>query len=248
MKIERNLKVLPWLVLAAGALGFALYLWLMGTENDKGFINKFHISAILLLILTGIVVVGLLYVAYRLTQVKQSDVHFPASYWSALGAWLAAVGVGVTSVLEVFQATDFLQLMACLCGVAAALALLFVGNCRRVGKKSNVLAYAVICGYFMLHLICMYRHWGARPQLYDYCFQLLAVVCAMLATYHRANFDVDCGKRGPYIYFSLLTLFFCVICLGDGPLYKGIGLWTLMELYSVALVFVNVQEATDEAG
>jgi hypothetical protein len=245
--MERTYKSLPWAVLLSGGLGYGLYLWLMSTENEKGFIDKFHISAYLLLVLTAVVVIGLLFFVRRLTQGGKYEFNFPASYWGAVGAWVAAMGIGAGSVLDLMQPADNFQMASCLAGILAALALLYVGFCRRTGARPNVLAHVAICGYFMLHLICMYRYWGARPQLYAYCFQLLAVVCAMLSVYHRARFDVEDGKRASYTYFNLLAVFFCVICLGKGPLYVGIGLWLLTDLCNLTPMPAPVQEAENEA-
>jgi hypothetical protein len=84
--MERTYKSLPWAVLLSGGLGYGLYLWLMSTENEKGFIDKFHISAYLLLVLTAVVVIGLLFFVRRLTQGGKYEFNFPASYWGAVGA------------------------------------------------------------------------------------------------------------------------------------------------------------------
>ena len=245
--MKRFSKSLPWVVLLLGSLGYGLYLWLMSTESEKGFIDKFHISAWLLLVLTAVVALGLLICVRLLKRAGKFEANFPASPWSGMGAWMAAIGIGVISAFELMNTTDKFQLAANLLGILAALALLYVGFCRQKGAKINVLALAAVCGYFMMHLICMYRYWGARPQLYVYCFQLLAVVCAMLAAYHRANLEVDASKYGAYLYFNLLTIFFCVLCLGKGPIYVGVGLWQLTELCDLTPVIEPEPEAENEA-
>ena len=245
--MKRFSKSLPWAALIFGGAGYGLYRWLMTTENEKGFIDKFHISATLLLVLTAVMVVGMFICARALSRRGKNGFHFPASPWSAMGAWMAAIGIGVVSALELTNQVDKFQLAACLLGILAALALFYVGFCCHKGAKINVLAYVALCIYFMMHLICMYRYWGARPQLFAYCFQLLAVVCAMLTAYHRGNLAVEAGKCTAYTYFALLTIFFCVICLDKSPMYVGVGLWLMADLCNLTPMPEPVQEAENEA-
>ena len=249
MKKRLNYKLLPFLVLAAGTVALGLYVWLMGTENDKGFIDKFHISAIFLLGLTGIVVAGVFVFTRNLVKGNHYKFNFPASNLGGLGAWVAAAGILCTSLLELPGAADKMAFYSALLGVLAAIALVFVGHCRSKGLHPNVMAHVVICVHLMLRLIVMYRQWSSDPQLYDYCFRLLAVVCAMLAVYQRACFDANCGKRPDYTFFNLMSIYFCVICLGgsDRILYLAIGIWLFTDLCNLSPVQEQSVEENNEA-
>ena len=232
MKKYLTYNNLPWAVLAAGFLGMLLRLWLMSTKNELGFINRFHISAILILILTAAVVAALLILTRPLTQANKYSFNFPASVVGAAGALGASVCIAICSVMELTTAGDALQIISALTGILSALALLFAGHCRKNGLHPNVLTHVVICVYLMLHLICMYRQWSSDPQLYDYCFQLLAIVCAMLAAYHRATFDANFGKRHSYVFYNLSAVYFCVISLSERGwlFYLALGCWLFTDL------------------
>ena len=249
MNKQRNYKLLPFLVLAAGAVALGLYVWLMGTENDKGFIDKFHMSAICLLGLTGIVVATVFIFTRNLVQGNKYQFNFPASNLGGLGAWVAAAGIMSASLLELPVAGDKMAFYSALVGIFAAVALIFVGYCRMKGLHPNVLAHVVICVHLMLRLIVMYRQWSADPQLYDYCFRLLAVVCAMLAVYQRACFDANCGKRSDYTFFNLMSIYFSVICLGgsDRILYLAIGVWLFTDMCNLTPMQQQPAEETNEA-
>lgn len=249
MKKYLTYKNLPWAVTAAGLLGLALYLWLMATENEKGFVAMGHISAVLLVVLTLAVVAALYMLTRRLTQANKYRFNFPASTVGAVGALAAGAGVLYTSAMELLAAENFLETAASAVGVAAALVLFFLAHCRKNGRHPNVLAHTVVCIYMMLRLICMYRAWSADPQIFDYCFRLLAIVCAMLAVYHRACFDADCGKRPAYTFYNLLTVYFCVISLyGSGRLlYLSLGCWLFTDLCDLTPMPATAAEDANEA-
>lgn len=249
MNKQRNYKLLPFLVLAAGAVALGLYVWLMGTENDKGFIDKFHISATLLVSLTGIVAAGLFVFTRSLAKGNQYKFNFPASNLGGLGAWVAAAGILSDSLLELLVFSDKMAFYSALLGILAAIALAFVGHCRKKGLRPNVLSHVAICVHLMLRLIVMYRQWSADPQLYDYCFRLLAVVCAMLAVYQRACFDANCGKRSDYTFFNLMSIYFSAICLGgsDRILYLAIGVWLFTDMCNLTPMQQQPAEETNEA-
>ena len=124
-----------------------------------------------------------------------------------------------------------LDLICALLGLLTVLALLPVAWSRWKGIRPSMLLHSLICAYLMVRLICMYRHWSSDPQLTDYAFELLALVCAMLAVYHRATFDADFGRRASFTFFSLAAVYFCLLCLGGSQpmLFGTIGLWLLTD-------------------
>lgn len=232
MKKTISRKYLPWGVLAAGFVGCFLRLWLMGTETDRGFVDKFHISAFLLLALTAAVLLFLYAATHSLQQGSKYSFNFPASAIGAAGAFAAAAGMGISSGMRLLAATDLLCVGAAAMGIISSLCLIFAGHCRHKGLHPNILPHAAICLGLMLQLICGYRQWSADPQLYDYCYQLLALACAMVAVYQRAAFNADFGKRHSYAFFNLATVYFCLICLSssDWLYYLALGCWLFTDL------------------
>ena len=89
----------------------------------------------------------------------------------------------------------------------------------------------------MVRLVSHYRHWSTDPQLQDYCFQLLAIVFLMLATYYRAAFDVDMGRRRPLVICHLAAVYFCCLSLIDGSslcYYLPLIAWIFTDLCNLA--------------
>lgn len=232
MKKIFSYKHIPWVVVIAGILGMAMRWVFIFDVNDRGFVEKSHPLALALLALTAGVLLFLLLVTQPLAQANKYSFNFPASNLGAAGALLAAVVMGVFSVTEFTDAEDLWEVAASGVGLISALCLAFVAYCRQKGLHPNAMAHTTICLALMLRLICMYRHWSADPQLYDYCYQLLALACAMLAAYNRATFDADFGHRGRYAFFSLAAVYFCIISLsGEGWLfYLAQGCWLITDL------------------
>lgn len=227
--LKRN--TLPLLTMAVGGTGLILRLVLNGTADDKGFVTRWHWSTVFMLVLT-LAFLALLFLGTRtLRQAAKYNFNFPPSLAGAVGTILAAVGFGATSLVELQTAPVALDLICALLGLLTAAALLPVAWCRWRGDHPPMLLHGLACAYLMVRLICMYRHWSSDPQLTDYAFELLALVCAMLAVYHRATFDADFGQRSSYAFFSLAAMYFCLLCLaGSQPmLFGAVGLWLLTD-------------------
>lgn len=228
-----NIKNMPRLALFCGGLGILLRLWYLSTEDDRGFLARGHISMTLLLALTAVLMV-LLFVGCRyLRQGNKYSFNFPASAYGGIGAALAGLGIGLASVVELLTGVDQLELLTAVLGIVAAASLVFVGHSRWKGLHPNMLFHTVICLYLMLRLLCMYRSCSANPQLADYGFELLALVCSMLSSYHRATFDANFGARAPHVFFSLAAVYFCLVALpGDtgALMYMSLGVWMFTDL------------------
>lgn len=233
MKQYLKSENLPWLTLLAGGIGLLLRVWLLSTEDEKGFVTRGHISGILLLVLTAAFAVMLFLLTRVLIQGSKYRFNFPASDTGGIGAAVAAAGIAIASVVELTAAADTLETFCALLGILSAAALLFVGHSRWKGLHPSTLFHIMICAWLVLRLICLYRSWSSEPQLEDYCFQLLAIVCAMLATYQRAAFDANFGKRFPHAFFSLASVYCCILSLAgpDGAvLYLSLGMWLFTDL------------------
>lgn len=225
-------KNLPWLTLVTGGIGLALRLWLQSTANDKGFFIRGHISGTLLILLTVLFLVVLLISTRDLKQAGKYRFNFPASIPGGIAAYIAAAGFAIVNVTDLIHAEDMLATVAAALGIISAAALVFVGMCRLKGRHPSMLFHAVICAHLTLRLICQYRVWSSDPQLMDYCFQLLALACAMLASYHRATFNANFGSRRSYAFFNLAAVYFCCVSLAvpEGlTAYLATGLWLFTD-------------------
>ncbi len=238
MKRLLNPKYLPWLTLAAGGLGLLLRIWLYATGADKsGLLVGGHPAEFFIWLLCAGVLVYLWFASKPLVAAPKFGFNYPASLHGAAGCVLGALGIGHTSVTELLNRTDNLALIAALLGIVATAALLFSALQRYKGTQPNILPHSAVCVYFMVRLISLYRHWSSDPQLQDYCFQLLAIVCLMLSAYYRAAFDVDMGRRRPLVVFHLAAVFFCCLSMINKSnvfFYLPVGIWAFTDLCSLA--------------
>lgn len=234
MKIDLKYNQLPLFALLCGSLGALLRLWLYGTGLDEeGLLTAAHPAGILVLILTALTIVALLwFLRHFSTQGKYSR-QFPASVLGSMGSFAGAAGILLAALLELIRRESALSVLTGLLGVAAAVAMVMTGLCRFKGMRPNFLFHTVICLFFVVWLISRYQSWSADPQLHDYCFQLLATVCAMLFGYHRAALDLKSGNRRAMVTVGLLGTYFCCLSVAasDAALfYAAIGAWMVTNL------------------
>lgn len=228
MKQYFSIKYLPKLTLVAGGLGFLLRLWLINAENSRGFLPRWHISAILLYLLTLSVMVGLILATRYLQQGNKYSFNFPANTTGAIGTLCCCFAFAVTGIVDLIHHTDGFSTCIGLLAIIAALALSQVATARWKGEHPSALWHIIVCVYLIFRVFFMYRSWRTNPQLLDFCFQLLALICMLLSVYHRATFDEDMGNRGRYTFFSCMALYFCCLCVtGDEniPFFLGSGIW-----------------------
>lgn len=227
----------PLWALLTGGVGLLLRVWLMTAGMDqKGFIVTGHPAGILLFLLVIGAMVALFFLTKDLVEASKYEFNFPASEVSCYGAFIAAAGIGISSFVDIFVAIDALEIIAALFGLLAALLLVLTGFYRRKGTAPSLLIHIGICVYLMLRLVCYYRHWSSDPQILDYCFQLVATACLMLGTYQRATFDAQEGKRRPYAFFALATIFFsCISLIGWSNIlfFISVIVWQITDLCSL---------------
>ena len=132
---------------------------------------------------------------------------------------------------------DTLTLITAVVGILSALALARLAMMRFFGDQPNIFFHGVLCVYFMLRLVSLYRSWSTDPQLQDYFPQLMATVFLMLSCYYRAAFDVNMGRRRPLVICHLAAVYFCCLSISDiGSMafYLPAGAWVFTDLCSLA--------------
>lgn len=225
---------LPEWILGTGGIGLLLRIWLLRSgADDNGFLMATHPANILLWTLTVVVLGALLLLTKDLIEATKYPFNFPASTISGHGAYVSAAGIGICTIVEWIVNAE---LIAGISGLIAALMLAYSGYCRIKAKQPSVLVHIVISLYLMMRLIGLYRHWNSDPQMLDYCFPLLAIASLMLATYHRATFNADSGKRRPYAFFSLAAVYFsCLSMIGleNISFFMSVIVWITTDLCSL---------------
>ena len=220
-----NTKNLPWAVLAAGILGFILERLLSASGGTFLYI--------LLWVLTAITAALLLWGTRDLKQATKYSFNFPASLWGAAGTAAAAAGVLIASLTKLFSAKDALTLLNAVLGLFSTAALLFLSHCRRKGRHPSFLFHTVICVYLMVDLICVYRLRSSDPQIWRYCFSVLASVAVMLSCYYDAAFAANCGNRKIHTLSHLSAVYLCLLSLpvAENPVfYLTMAAWLMTNL------------------
>jgi hypothetical protein len=225
---------LPLISLGAGLLTMILrFILLAAGEDDKGLLTTGSFADVFSWLLSVAAMVIILIGTWNLREASKFSFNFPPSIPGAAGALAAALGILFTSISELFVGGDALGIVGAALGLLAVPALVFVALCRYQGRRPSVLLHGVVCVYLMLHLVSHYRLWSSCPQIQSYGFELLSIVCLMLACYHRATFDAGEGNRRAYAFCALAAVFFSVATLPgcDSPLFfLGCALWMLTNL------------------
>lgn len=218
------------LTLAGGAVGIFLRLRMLSMGYDgQGIQIPNSWPYVTLWVLSGLFLLGLALLCRRMGDRASYEENFSASPLAAVGAFLGAVGLLACSTVKLLGNPDVFDLIVNILGLAAASALAVSGYLRLSGRQSAP-ALMVVSLYLATWLVSQFRRWSADPQLGDYCFQLLACVFAMLASYQLAGFPLKRGRRRAAIFCTMATVFFCLISLVDGavwPFYAAIALWLL---------------------
>ncbi len=233
MKQSLQYHHLPLLTLVLGTLGLLLRLLQRQNLNDQGFVLRGQFTGILLAILTVVVLLGLFLVTRPLVQGSKYSFNFPISTRSAFGILAAAFGLSIQSVFELLMGPEYINTLCSALGLVATMALAHLAYGRWTGQKATVLAPVMLCVYLVVRLICLYRSWSADPQLPDYCYQLLTIVCIMLAAYQRAAFSAELGNRRQYTFFCLAGIYCSIVALGETDMpvfYLSFAIWMLFDL------------------
>lgn len=212
MRKSKSFLILP-ISLGAGCVGLILRLILLSAVDEKGLLKARHPLSLLVWVLTGAVLITLFLLTRSLSGKVRYSRLFPPSVLGAVGSLAVGLGILFTALQELRTMTDMLALAAAVFGFAAGGCMLYLAYCRWQGLRPSVYLRILVTVYFVLHLVCQYRMWSAEPQLQSYCFQLLASVCLMLTSFHRAAFDGKMGRRSSLVFYSNAALYFCCLSL-----------------------------------
>ena len=245
--MKRLLKphILPYLILAGGALGALLRIWLTGGADEKGLLMASHPALILLFILTAGAMALLFFTLKSVSKEQGYWQIFPASAADAALTGTAGVGILIFSLKTLFASQEPFTLLSGITGLAAAAALAYTGWCRLKRLRPSFLLHGIITVYLMVHTVAQYRIWGADPQWQLYFFPLLACIFLMLCSYQRMALDISESNRKTYLFYNQAALFFCLVSLWDKNwlFYLSMALWNVSSIPS--LKADKVQEIKD---
>lgn len=235
--IKRKNEILAAVTAAAGLAAMGLHRGLMASLVDQGLLPRNSVHATALWCLTiGILVFVLLFTRKMGAQGSFAEAFPACRLRSALGiaggVVLVWVGLGDLAHLP--------GLLDCAAGVA----MIAAGLCRGKGTQPWPGFHALVCVNCMYRLVGSFRSWSADPQLHDYVIQLLAMVCLMQLSCHRACCDADRIRRRSTVVWGMLAVYFCAAALScpDAGFFLACGLWALGAVPSID----HLEEETGE--
>ena len=225
-------KCFPWLPLAAGLIGLILRIWIYSDIDSKGLLPTGHIGITLIFILTALVMAVLFLCVRRFHPDGRCGDCFPRSVAGGLGNLIAALGIALFSLLEAAVKIEGFLWITFPAGLLAAIALVGCAVARFRGRRPAFFLYVIVCLYLMLHAVSQCRIWGAEPQLFNYCFQLLASIFLLLAAYQYCAVSIDKANCRWLLYTSQAALFFCCLCLNteSSLFYLAMAIWMAADL------------------
>lgn len=234
MKTLLKSKNLPFLILGLSGIGLALRWALYAVAVDgKNLLRQGHPLAWLLALVSLAAALFVLVGVWNQRGSHLQEDNFRPSKAAAAGSLAAALGVGLTILLEDANTAGMLGLVWKISGVPACLALAVVAKFRWDGKKPLFLLHAAVCIFFAIHMVSCYQGWSSNPQIPDYLFTLLASVGLMLFGYQQTAYDADSGSHRLQLAIGLITAFCCFVSLSGTEfpiLYLTGGIWTLTNL------------------
>ena len=233
MNTNSRINILPGLMACLGivaqVLRIILYLF---CQDARGLLPGSHILNILVWAITGFAAVLTVLLVWGLDgSLKYAD-NFSPSGTAAMGDFVLALGICAT-VFFSWDSYGKLDQLRSIAGVLAVPSLLWIGICRKQGKRPSFLFHALVCLYLTFHAVSHYQTWSSRPQLQDYIFNLSACILLTLFAYYQTAFDVGLGKRRMQLGTGLLGAFACLAAIAGGEdilLYLSGAVWTLTNL------------------
>ena len=128
----------------------------------------------------------------------------------------SAAAMLLGSALLVLNLGQMSDLLVATSGMVMAICWFVVGLDRIRGRKVPVMLLMLPSLLCAVELICEFRFWSRDPQILVYCFDLLAMICVMCATFHLSGFCFNKGSRRRAAFFCLCGMLFCAAAMADG--------------------------------
>lgn len=130
------------------------------------------------------------------------------------------------------------DLLMALCGIGTAVCWVIIALRRQQDKTPSAILFMLPALFGALQLIVRFRDWSRDPLLMDYCFELLASICVLCATFHLGGFSLGRCRRRTCMFFCMSGVLFCAVAMaGRGILSVlsslGSGVWLLANLWLI---------------
>lgn len=244
MKRFINSKSISLLVLLSSLLAVALRIWTKGTGPDaNGLFAHRPLAWGLLWLLTAATGAAIVYAVRGLKIPGSYRENYPRSVIAGLCSVPAAIVFLISSYAQlrdtagkILPGTTVVDTITGILGLVAGVCLLLSALHRCLGKKPFFLINGLVCLYLAFRLFNRCQQWSNEPQLNMVVFPFLASTALMLSSYYRICFDVDLGNRRWAAFWTLMSVYLCVVAMlsFEQPLFYGLcALWQMTNLCSM---------------
>ena len=248
----------PVLALLLGLVGFGLRKWELASAFElSGLVTPWMPATIALGVLSAVAAVLFFLLARKGSDGKGGPLAKSSVYMtgmvlssflllaSSLLRWAEFPGV-VREIMDpqTMQASNTM-LSLVLPPVLAVLGLFTawaIFSMARTIKKGQVperfTGKALFPGYFAcLWLIFAYQHRNADPVVQAYLYELLAIMCLLMAAYYMASFFFEKPKAARAVFFFLMAAYFSLVTLADGFTLSTAVLFVFAVIYSLTCAY-----------
>lgn len=166
---------------------------------------------------------------------------YKAGNGGGLAVLIPSLGAAALALVAALQRlTGNGKLLSTALLAATALCWAVIALQRQQGKLVSVWFFIIPTVFFGVELVDEFRSWGTDPQILDYCYELLALIATMCASFHMGGFCFEKGQRRQTVFFCLCGVFFSAAALADAAgnavfirlaviLWLGANLWQLLR-------------------
>lgn len=227
--------------------------------------SRAHIYLLILAVATAVALAALLFPLTRQRSWKSVFAYRPVFYLIHLAAavgllvgnlllWIVGQPEEVLATVTAPAVSRVLGQMLAPMGLLAALCLGAFAIVGLYGKKPSGLFHIAATLYLVIRLIVCFQQWNTDPWIHDYCYQLLAAVCCMLAVVQLAGFSLNYGKRRITLFWCLMAALFCSMTVAD-HLRSGAAVENLINISllvtmlggALQLLFCDLRPEAEEA-
>ena len=220
--------LIPIGILGAGAAYALRRLQLAKSYDAAGLIPRGDKTSLALYLVCGLIAALILVLCLR----EPKGIQSPAGKNKLRGLLVIIAGLGLLASYLPPSLEGGAKLIVPILAFCAACAIVIEGVYHMNGAVGALLGGCVLSVYLAATLIRDYRTWSHDPLVADFCFPLLFLVAAMLASYHLAAFRVGRGKRRTAAFLVGCALLFAGPMLADG------GWRTVLRTLAVCLYLI----------
>lgn len=243
----RKCYYLPILSLLLGVAGAFFRERQMATGFDSDGLAVYgNIWAILLAVLSAVAAVLFILFLFKLKTAGPVDGAeigvrtpvYPVVCGVASAFLLAAGMIGLIEYIR-FETDILRNLLLSAFAVITALCTASVSLVIYKGKDmKNTGIISTLPVFFMCFwLIVAYREHAANPVIYDYVYQMLAIICGTMGFFYSAGFVFGKNKPARAVFFMLMSVFFSLVIIAETQTIADIMFFVFLCVYMFTRAF-----------